>query len=67
MAKDRPRTGRTRVTLDLGDELTRRLRVHGMQTGRSESALVRELLERHLPRYVVQDRSPKFGKTGTDG
>ncbi len=54
MATKRPRPKRTRVTLDLGDELTRRLRVHGVQTGRSESDVVRELIERHVPRYRVQ-------------
>ena len=54
MTPKRPRTKRTRVALDLGDELTRRLRVHGTMTGRSESDVVRELIERHVPRYRVQ-------------
>ena len=42
------------MALDLGDELTRRLRVHGTMTGRSESDVVRELIEHHIPRYRVQ-------------
>ena len=54
MATTRPRPKRTRVTLDLGTELTRRLRVHGLQTGRTDSDVVRELIERHVPRYRVQ-------------
>ncbi len=59
MAPRRSRRTRARVTLDLGEELTRRLRVHGIQTGRTDSVVVRELLERHLPRYVVQVRGPR--------
>jgi hypothetical protein len=56
MARNRPRPKRSRVTLDLGDDLTRRLRVHGTMTGRTDSAVVRELLAAYLPRYVIQVR-----------
>ena len=61
MAPKRPRPKRTRVTVDLGDELTRRLRVHGLQTGRSDSAVVRELVERYVPRYRVQTLGVQHG------
>ena len=54
MATARPRPKRTRVTLDLGVELLRRLRVHGTMTGRTDSDVVRELLEKHVPRDPVQ-------------
>jgi len=59
---NRPRPKRSRVTLDLGEDLTRRLRVHGTMTGRTDSAVVRELIDRNLPRYVVQVRGRETGQ-----
>jgi hypothetical protein len=53
---------KVKSTIHLTVEASRRLSVHAAMTGLDRSALVEELIAKHLRRYVVSDRG---GATAT--
>jgi hypothetical protein len=55
-APGRPRGGKVKRTICLSVEASTRLDVHAVGLGLDVSAIVEQLVDRHLRRFVLQDR-----------